>query len=520
MMRLLFLLVLCGGTAAAQLPSEREDWDWYASLQAVAAKCDDPVLDLPSPHVIQPEKQARELASALMRVDGRRCPGVASEAVSRILLRIGEPERADVDVDLLKLGWKAAEKGIGMAPDPALADRFGRILWLFHDEAPALPRTSEAELRRWLAEPGPIALLRARNRDERLRTRRSLELHSEIALDRAHLAYDPATAASLLEDGHMLGRRGVRERLAALLTDGTHLPPDFARAARHYLNSASWEPGGAEAQGALLRIGRAAASAAKSPEEIAVALRILSASAIDGRFDSRSEQEALLRKAGPIRSERLTEEQAELIFRALDFQFGFDLPDARDDDPPGMKPILLRALIGPDGRVIGTELVQSSGSPMRDRIVRGVWLSDGHRADLAGVARGRFVRVDLPPVDPLMTTMKALELEDKRQEDRLLAGLAEARRSYAAGRADSGLVEALDKLAAWYEAKYRARDAEPVVRELIGLHSRPDAPANARLPYDARLASLLRRQGRFEEAAAVDSERTERERRSNVGRAR
>lgn len=514
-MRLIPLLVLCCGTASAQVTSERDEWEWYRSLQAIAAKCNDPVLDLPSPHVIRPEREARVLASALMRVDQQRCPGVTSEAVSRLLLRIGEPERAGVDVDLLKLGWKAAEKGVGMTPDPALADRFGRILWLFHENPPPLERASEAELHVWLAEPGPIALLQARNRDRHLRTSRSLELHSRIALERGHPAYDPATAAALLEDGQLLGKRGVRERLAALLTDGTHLPPDYARAARIYLGSASWEPYGGEAQGALLQIGRAAAAAAKTPEEIAVALRILSASAIDRRFDSRKEREALLRRAGRIHSARLTREQEEAIFRALDFRIGFDLPDAREDDPPGMKPIRLRALLGPDGRAISTEVVQSSGSPMRDRIVQGAWISEGYKVGLEDVARGRFVRVDLPPVDPLMTTMKALESENKRQEDRLLERLAEARRSNAAGPAGPGsaLIEALDRLAAWYEEKYRSRDAEPVIRELIGLHSNagPGAPATGRLGYDARLAKALRQQGRFDEAAAVERERLERE---------
>lgn len=508
-MRLILILALWSGTAASQIPAGNEDWTFYRSLQDVAAKCDDPALDLPSPHVIRPEREARTLASALMRASPERCPGTATEAVNRLLVRIGEPERADVDVDLLRLGWLAAGKGIGMAPDPALAGRFGRILWLFHDEPPALARTSEAELRRWLAEPGAIALLRSRNRDRLLRTRRSLELHSGIALDRGHPAYDPALAASLLEDGQMLAQRGVREKLAALLTDGTHLAPDFDRAARLYLGSASWEPHGGEAQGALFRIGRAAASAARTPSEIATALRILSASAIDRRFDSRKEREALLRRAGRIRSAGLTPDQTEAIFRALDFQMGFDLPDAREDDPPELKPIRLRALVGPDGRAIDTELVQSSGSPMRDRIVRGVWMSESHRVDLGDVARGSFVRVDLPPVDPLMTTMKALDLENRRQEDRLLARLAEARGSSAPSRPGSAgtLVEALDSLARWYEEKYRSRDAEPIVRELIALHSAPAAAADARLAYESRLAKLLRQQGRFDEAAALAANR-------------
>jgi hypothetical protein len=514
-MRVVLLLALCGGTAAAQIPSDRGEWEAYRSLSAIAAKCDDPVLDLPSPHVIKYDREARTLVRAMMRVDPALCPGITSEAVQWLLARIGNPERADVDMELLKLGWEAAEKGRGMAPDPALADRFGRVLWLFHDQPPTLARSSEEELHAWLRDPAAIALLDARNSNNWLRTRRSLQLHSDIALTRGHPAYDPAKGATLLEDGRMLANPRTKQRLVGLLTDGVHLPADYARASRVYLSMAARETYADEAQGPLLKIGLMAAAAAKTKAEIAVALRILSTSSIDGRFDSKSVQSELLRRAGKVRKARLTPEQEEAISRALDFRIGFDLPDTAEDDPPELKPIVLSALVGPDGRVIRTELVQSSGSPTRDRIVRGAWISDGDKVDLGPTARGRFVRVELPAIDPKLTTMDVLLASHKREEDKLLARLAEARRSNHSDMEGPNLVlaEALEELARWYDGKSRYRDSEPIVRELADLYPtmRPRALAVDRLVYDAWLAKILRHQGRFDEAEEMDRRRLERE---------
>ena len=117
----------------------------------------------------------------------------------------------------------------------------------------------------------------------------------------------------------------------------------------------------------------------------------------------------MLRSIGEVPQVALAAGDAERIGRALDFQFGFDLPDRRETDTAELRPILLRGLVGPDGRIVATELLQSSGAPDRDRIVRGVWASDGEKVDLSATARGRFVWVELPPVDPTLTTTDAYQ---------------------------------------------------------------------------------------------------------------
>jgi hypothetical protein len=282
------------------------------------------------------------------------------------------------------------------------------ILWLFDERTEAPAGWPEVEQRAWLGRPETLALLAARNADDRLRSRRSAELHAELLLRRGSAAYDPVQAAKLLETPQAQAIPGNRPRLVALLTDGEHLPPDYSRAARQYLSLAA-QPFdfAAEPQRELLRIGRLAAAAARGPAEQAAALRILSAASLDGRFGSGEEEAAMLARIGAVPNGALAAGDAERIGRALDFRFGFDLPDRQESDPAELRPILLRALLGPDGRVVMTRVAQSSGSPSRDRIVRGIWAAEGHAVDLSATARGRFLWVDLPPVDPLLTTSEA-----------------------------------------------------------------------------------------------------------------
>lgn len=401
------LLLAAAAAAALAAPAAgqrdtAEDRAWHMTLSDIARTCDDPVLNLPSPHVIQHRREAARLARAMLRADPARCPGVAAQAQAQLQARIGEPERGDVDLALVRLALP------GAAADPALAARYARMLWLFDDRPPELAGWTEAEREAWLTRPGTVALLDARNAVRELRTRRSIELHSALLLRRGAPFYDPARAATLLEDGR--AGAGNRARLAALLLDGEHLPPDHARAARLYVAHAAQQHDFAiEPQRELLRIGRLAAAAARTPEEQATALRIVSAAALDGRHGSAEEQSAMLRRLGRVAEVALTAGDAERIGRALDFRFAFDLPDRREDDPAELRPIRLRGLIGPDGRIVATEVAQPSGSPYRDRIVRGIWADLGTSIDLSATAQGRFVWVELPPVDPLLTTTAAFE---------------------------------------------------------------------------------------------------------------
>ncbi|HEX8526379.1 hypothetical protein [Allosphingosinicella sp.] len=409
-MRAVSLIAL--GAAAFAIPASAqqdtaEDQAWYQALRGIARPCDDPVLDLPPPHVIRYRRESVVLARALLRVDAARCPGVAESTLDQLRARIGDPERFDVPLDVLSL----ASSVLAARSDPdsaALAGRYGRMLWLFSNSSGAHPGWPEAEREAWLREPATVALLGARNADDWLRTRRSVELHARLLLDSGFAGYDPAKAATLLETSQAAGIPGNRQRLVALLLDGDHLPPDYARASRSFVSLAAAQVDFAiEPQRELLRIGKLAAAAARTPIERAAALRILAFAALDGRFGSSEALSGMVASLGRVPNVALAEGDSERIGRALDFQFGFDLPDRREDDPAELRPIRLRGLIGPDGRIVATEIVQSSGVAHRDRTVRGVWAREGGGVDLSATAQGRFVWVDLPPVDPLLTTDEA-----------------------------------------------------------------------------------------------------------------
>lgn len=404
-MRLALTIALAAASMAAPAVAERgtaEDRAWFVTLRGLTAGCTDPVLRLPQPHVIDYRAHAALLASRMLRVDEAKCPGVRAAAVEQLRARVGEPERADVDIGLLRI--------LRDSSGPEDAARFGRMLWLFSDRPPALPEWPEAERAAWLERPATVALLAARNADADLRTRRSVELHAGLLLRRGSATYDPGEAVKLLETPEANAIPGNRRRLTELLLDGEHLAPDYARAARLYVSTAASPLDfAAEPQRELLRIGRLAAAAARTPVEQAAALRILSVAALDGRFGSGEEAAAMLGRIGDVAEGSLAQGDSERIGRALDFQFGFDLPDRNDSDPSELLPIRLRGLVGPDGRIVATRVLQSSGSQQRDRIVQGVWASDGHRVDLSLTAQGRFLWVELPPVDPLLTTSAAFE---------------------------------------------------------------------------------------------------------------
>ncbi len=402
---LTFLLAAAASAPAAAQRDTAADRAWFQTLRGLSRGCEDPLLELPNPHVINYREHSELLVGRMLRIDPATCPGARDAAFSELRARVGDPERSDVSLDLLRLLWRHMA-----AADPPPAAPYGRVLWLFDDRVPSLPDWPEAEREAWLERPETIALLEGRNAGGVLRTRRSVEHHAGLLLREGSPTFDPGEAVRLLETSEANAIPGNRQRLLGLLLDGRHLPPDYARASRQFVSHAPQTLDYAiPAQRELLRIGRLAAAAARTPEEQAVALRILSAAALDGRFGGAEEQAAMLGRIGPVPRGALAQGDAERIGRALDFQFGFDLPDRREEDPAELRPILLRGLVGPDGRIVATELVQSSGVPLRDRIVRGVWARAGHRVDLALRARARFVWVDLPPVDPLLTTGAAYD---------------------------------------------------------------------------------------------------------------
>jgi hypothetical protein len=212
---------------------------------------------------------------------------------------------------------------------------------------------------------------------------------------------------ALLEDGRLITVLENRLRISRLLTDGTHVPPDYGRAARPFLGVAAVDADFSSGyQQELLRIGYLASIAARTPAERAEALRIVSAAALDGRFDSREVKARLLSGLGQIGQASLSDSDQAGIEKALDWQMAWALPGT-DGLEGRLRPILIRGLVGPHGRVIAAEIKASSGSPRHDRAALGVWSEYPQLVDLSAAARGAFVWVDLPPVDPYMTTSEA-----------------------------------------------------------------------------------------------------------------
>jgi|GEM_PF-3928115 len=400
----LLLLLAAPGSS----PSTSNDaWQWETRLREISAPCKDPVMDIPIPRGVDHARDARWLIEAMLETDKVKCPGIAEAAVAELRSVLGEVERADVDLELLAFAWRAAARGQGMAPDPALADRYGRILWLFDEEQPAMPRWTAAEREAWLARPATVALLRARNANRILRTRRSLEAHAGLMLRRDLPFYAPAEAIGLLEDSQVNTGLASLLRFSRLLTDGKHVPPDYARAARPFLRLAALDMDFvSKHQQELLRIGYLAAAAARTPVERAEALRIVSGAALDGRFDSKEVHSRLLRAIGRVPDAMLSASDRAAVEKALDWQMAWALPGT-DGLEGRLQPIVIRGLVGPHGRVIAAEVKASSGSPRHDRAALGVWTEYPERVDLGAASRGRFVWVDMPPVDPFMSTSDA-----------------------------------------------------------------------------------------------------------------
>jgi len=400
------LLLLLAAPAANAAPAQ-DDFLWHRRLREISAPCADPVLDIPVPRGVDHARDARRLIDAMLRTDPVKCPGTAAAAVAELRSALGEVERGDVDLELLAYAWRAAALGQGMAPDPTLVDRYGRMLWLFDEQPPEMPRWAAADREAWLRRPDSVALLRARNADAMLRTGRSLEALAGLLLRRDLPYYAPAEAIALLEDGRLITNLSNRLRISRLLTDGAHVPADYARAARPFLSVAAVEADFASKyQQELLRIGYLASAAARTPAERSQALRIVSAAALDGRFDSREVQTRLLRGLGPAKRAALSDSDRAGIEKALDWKMAWALPGT-DGIEGRLRPIVLRGLVGPDGKVIAAEVKTSSGSPRHDRAALGVWSEYYDLVDLREASSGNLVWVDLPPVDPYMTTSDA-----------------------------------------------------------------------------------------------------------------
>jgi len=393
-----FLLVISASAGApAQLPEP--DWAMADTLEAAVSAC--PPAQMPpgerasarGMHVPDPSAYVHRQLELMLHADPANCPGVAEDAASRLRVLVGAPERADVPIGLLGLLHQAAEEGLGMERDPGLADRLGRILWLLAWQEPDIPRWSEADRRAWLVQPDTLALLQAHVAYFNGPTRQAVML-AELRLRSDLSLYDPREAARLFE------RAMEFERFADLLSDGEHLPPDYRAAVAPILRLGMFTSD-KDDQRALVRVGRRAAAAARTREERGQALRILFAGAVE---DVEGSCALVAEQLRPFRGVPVVPLEAGAGERILDeLANDFD-PFLVSDDPPVPRPIVLRALIDPSGRVIYARVRQSSGSRDRDRFPIEAWAASAEAVDLSATSRGRFVWADLPPIPPEPTT--------------------------------------------------------------------------------------------------------------------
>lgn len=393
--------------AALSTPAAAQQPDWRATgsaLDAVAGRCAPSLPEGPRYASVSHERDARRLLAALLEADPAQCPDGPRTAAAAALRLLGEPEAPAADPQLLRLAWTAAERGLGMARDEILADRLGRLLWLYEDAPPPLPRWPEAARQAWLEQPATIALLEARaGQGPRVfSTRTVADRLATLKLRRDLPGYDPARAFALLDQNWLLIPDDRRVAFSRLVTGGEHVPAQYERARRALILFGSYgNRATPEVRAELLRVGLAA-SPARAPGTQAAAMRILFAAAMDGHADETAARDRLLRRLGRIPNVALDPADAARISEVMYAEFYVRLGYAQDGDPETLSPIRLRGLIAPDGRVALAQVTGSSGLSRRDRGILAAWAEMGHLADLSATARGRWVWVDLPPVEPVL----------------------------------------------------------------------------------------------------------------------
>ena len=171
------------------------------------------------------EAQVAAMLGWMLQLDSPACRDLPARAAARIDILIGTPERPDVPLAFLALGWRSAAEGRGRTFNPRLAERYGRILWLLSDEPPSWPEWTDVRQNQWLSRPEQIALLDAYLSGSSTGRQRQARMLAELRLRRDLPGYDPRRAAELF------GRAGDRARQAELLAHGSQGPADDRAAA-------------------------------------------------------------------------------------------------------------------------------------------------------------------------------------------------------------------------------------------------------------------------------------------------
>ena len=388
-------LGMIGLTMPAPAFAQREtDIAQVRELEALTAPCASlgrPRMNM-ARHVQNYGGHARALLDWMLDLDQARCPGLAQAAAARIEAAVGVPERADVPVEYLGLARRSAAEGLGRRRDPAMADRYRNMLWLFHhDDRLDISDWPAPARQQWLERPETVALLQARLAQTDRGDWRQARMLAALKLLRDRPYYDPREAVVLL------ARAYAYEERADLLSDGTHLPPDYRRAGEALFEEMGGLIGNDEILRALRRVGRRALAAARTTEQRADALRILFAASIEPEADGCALVRSVLQDFPRRRVATLSETEAERI--AEDLHGEFD-PIYVSDEPSSPRPTVLRGLIDPGGRLIYAEVDQSSGSLDRDRAALAGWADNAERVDLSASAQGRYTWVKLPAVQP------------------------------------------------------------------------------------------------------------------------
>lgn len=388
-------LAACLALPAPAAAQRRADVEMVRQLEALSEPCrasGRPQMDRRM-HVLNYAGQAYDLLSWMLDLDPSHCPGLAAAAAARLQAEVGTPERADVPVQYLELARRSAAEGRGRPRDPEMADRYRRVLWLFaHDDRLDFPDWPPAARQQWLERPETIALLAGRLARSDEGEWRQARMLAALRLRRDLPGYDAQQAMTLY------GRSYDRERQADLLSDGQHMPADFRRAGRILFDAFGGLTGNYEVQAALLRVGRRALAAARTPDQRADALRILFAASVEAREDSCALTDTALSAFPRARLISLSPAEAGRIEEEMHGEFD---PILVNDEPATPRPTVLRALVDPAGRLVYAEVDQSSGSVDRDQSVLVGWAEYAERIDLSASARGRYSWVKLPPVPPL-----------------------------------------------------------------------------------------------------------------------
>ena len=381
-------------SAAAAPPPDRMDEIWR-ELRTLAGPCG----TSSGMHVLRADHEVPYLLGHLLRLPADRCDNVAARARARLVELVGEVERPDAEVGLLRVLAEAARQGLGGPADPELAERVGRVVWAFEEYPSSVRReAATAERQAWLERPSTIRLLEGRVAlfDQ---ARRARELLGELSLRRDLPSYDPARAVLMFEADGVTDTPAERMRLSRLLSDGQHLPPDLPRAGEAIMWDLNYNAESAQPE--MLRLGRRAAAGARSQAERVGAARLLWAASIGGDRIAGTERGRAIAALGRVPTAPLGAGDGERIRRAMGFHIS-TLPGVSpyDDqlDARRRGPVEMRGLVAPNGRLALVELTRSSGDAELDRDILLAWSSWGRELDLSATARGRLVWVRLPTI--------------------------------------------------------------------------------------------------------------------------